>query len=266
MIAKEWLDARWKLAIGTVLVLALGVLIPLDTLFPHSYSLFGEPDNVIAPSPTENAGYLRYLLWSQWFTEASGNPVLMLLATVLGAGLISDEVNRSTIFLLLNKPVSRERVLLTKYAVGASVLLFTTLLGSATLSLVAGMFGYPQHAGGVLISAVLMWFGLLFVLGTSLVLSVVLDSMLLAVVGTFLVWMLTSVTPVFIAQQTAVLFLSSQNEFPATLFDALALSPYWTSLAAYSGNSFPTLQLLVSSITAGLPLLVALWLFRRKAL
>ena len=139
------------------------------------------------------------------------------------------------------------------------------LLGSATLLVVAETLGYPQHAGGVLVSNVLMWLGLLFVLGTALLLSVMLDSTLLAVVGTFLIYMLTSVVPAFVAQQIAVLYLSSQNEFPATLFDALALSPYWTSLAAYSGNSFPTLQLLVSAVTAGLPLLVAPWIFRRKA-
>jgi ABC-2 type transport system permease protein len=264
MIAKEWRDARWKLVIGTVLVLVMGVLIPLDTLFPHSYSLFGEPGNVVAPSPTEDAGYLKYLLWSQWFTEASGNLILMLLAAVLGAGLISDEVNRGTIFLLLDKPVGRERVLLTKYTISAGALLIITLLGSATLLIVAGTLGYPQHAGGVFVSTVLMWLGLLFMFGTSLLLSVVLDSALLAVVGTFMVWMLTSVAPAFVAQQTAV-FLSTQNEALATVFDVLSLSPYWTSLAAYSGDSFPTMQLLVSSVTAGLPLLLALWIFRRKA-
>lgn len=265
MVAKEWRDARWKLLIGAVLVLAMGALIPVDTLFPSSYSLFGEPNNVVAPSPEEDAGYLRYLLWSQWFTEASGNLILTLVAAVLGAGLVSEETNRSTILLLLNKPVSRERVLLTKYVVNAGVLLVVTLLGSGALLITTGMLGYPQHVGGVLISSVLMWLGLLFVLGTALLLSVVLDSTLLAVVGTFLVWMLTSVAPAFVAQQIAVHYLSSQNEFPATLFDALALSPYWTSLSAYSGNNFPTLQLLVSSVAATVPLLAALWLFRRKA-
>ena len=76
--------------------------------------------------------------------------------------------------------------------------------------------------------------------------------------------MVTSVAPAFAAQQAAV-FLSTRNDPLVPAFDALSLSPYWTSLAAYSGNSFPTLQLLVSAVTAGLPLLVALWVFRRKA-
>ncbi len=264
MIAKEWRDARWKFAIGAVLVLAIAVMIPLDTLFPHAYSLFGEPDGVVAPSPREDAGYLGYLLWSQWFTEASGNLILMLIAAILGAGLISDEVNRDTLFLLLNRPVSRGRVLLTKYAVNAGALLAVSLLGSAALMVTAGALGHPQDTSGVLVSAALMWLGLLFVLGTALLLSVALENTLLAVAGAFLVWVLTSVVPAFVAQQVAVLFLSSQGEFPATLFDALAISPYWSSLAAYSGDSFPATQLLVSLTTAALPLLAALWMFRRK--
>ena len=43
------------------------------------------------------------------------------------------------------------------------------------------------------------------------------------------------------------------------------VSPYWMGLAAYSGHSVPTLQLLVSSVAAAVPLLVALWLFNMKA-
>lgn len=265
MISKEWQDARWKLAVGAVLVLAMGVMIPLDTLFPHAYSLFGEPANVVAPSPREDAGYLRYLLWSQWFTEASGNLILMLVAAIVGAGLISDESNRGTLFLALNRPVSRGRVLLTKYAVNAGVLLAISLLGSVALLVTTGMFGYPQDTGGVLVSAVLMWLGLLFVLGIALLLSVALDNTILALAGTFVVWVLTSVVPAFVAQQVAVLFLSSQSEFPATLFDALAISPYWSSLAAYSGDGFPATQFLVSLATAAVPLLVALRVFKRKA-
>lgn len=264
MISKEWRDARWKLLAGTVLVIVIGVMIPLDTLFPTSYSLFGEPENVIAPSPKEDAQYLRYLLWSQWFSEASGNPILMLTAAILGAGLISGETNRGTIFLLLSKPISRKRVLLTKYAINAGGLFVIVMLGSVTLLSITNILGYPQDAIGVFISAVLMWLGLLFILGTALVLSIVFDNAMLATIGTFLVWVLTSLVPAFIAQQVTVVFMTSQGQYPATLFDALSLSPYWTSLAAYSGDSFPTASLLVSSITAALPLLAALWLFNRK--
>src|SRR3712207_6603095 len=97
MVAKEWRDARWEVIVGAGLVLVVGVMIPFDTLLPNPYSLFGEPENVIAPSPREDAQYLAFLLWSQWFSEASGNPFLMLMAAILGAGLISGETSRGTI-------------------------------------------------------------------------------------------------------------------------------------------------------------------------
>ncbi len=242
----------------------MGVMIPLDTLFPHAYSLFGEPANVVAPSPREDAGYLEYLLWSQWFTEASGNLILMLAATILGAGLVSDEANRGTLFLVLNRPVTRERLLLIKYTINAGALLAISLLGSIALLATTAASGYPQDVGGVLVSAVLMWLGLLFVLGTAILLSIILNNTLLAVAGTFGVWVVTSIVPAFVAQQVAVFFLSSQSEFPATLFDALAVSPYWSSLPAYSGNSFPTTQLLVSLLIAAVPLLLALRVFKQK--
>ncbi len=134
MVVKEWRDARWKFLVGSVLVLVVGVMIPLDTLVPNPYSLFGAPENVIAPSPREDARYLEYLLWSQWFGEASGNPILMLIAAVLGAGLISGETSRSTIFFLFSKPVSRERVLLTKYAIGAGILFVVVMLAASPCS------------------------------------------------------------------------------------------------------------------------------------
>jgi ABC-2 type transport system permease protein len=138
----------------------------------------------------------------------------MLMAAILGAGLISGETSRGTIYFLLSMPVSRERVLLTKYALGAGVLFVVAMLGSIALLVTTAALGYPQNMVGVLVSAVLMWLGWLFVLGTSLMLSVVLDSTLLALVGTFLVWMLTSLFPVLIAQQIAVNFLSSQSDLP----------------------------------------------------
>src|SRR3712207_6603096 len=101
-------------------------------------------------------------------------------------------------------PVSRERMLLTKYALGAGVLFVVAMVGSVARRGASAAVGYPQKMVGVLVSGVWVWLGLLFVLGTSLMLSVVLDSTLLALVGTFLVWMLTSLFPALIAQQIAV--------------------------------------------------------------
>ncbi|MCA1715496.1 MAG: ABC transporter permease subunit [Actinobacteria bacterium] len=130
-------------------------------------------------------------MWHGWFGTGLGNPLLFFLAVLLGAGLISGEASRGSIFLLLSRPISRKRVLLTKYVVSASALFVVTVLFGVALLVFAALLGHPPSVAGVIISTVLMWLGLLFVLGTALVLSVVLDNTLLAAASTVLVWMLS---------------------------------------------------------------------------
>src|SRR5258708_24314806 len=66
------------------------------------------------------SSYSLYV-WGNWFAK-NGPEILAVLAAVLGAGLIAGEVSKGTIFLLLGKPISRERPLLTTYALSALIL------------------------------------------------------------------------------------------------------------------------------------------------
>ena len=81
---------------------------------------------------------------------------MVIVAIVLGAGLIAGEVNKGTIFFLLGKPISRERVLLIKYAVSALILLAISAITSIALIVTAAVMGHPQDIGGVMISALLV--------------------------------------------------------------------------------------------------------------
>ena len=83
-------------------------------------------------------------------------------------------------YFLLSKPASRERVLLTKYAVSGTILLAVALLGSAGLVVTAAVMGRPQPLVGMLVSTLLLWLGLLFVLGVALLFSVIFDVCLVA--------------------------------------------------------------------------------------
>jgi hypothetical protein len=69
--------------------------------------------------------------------------VLLPPAAFLGVVSISGEVSNGSIFLLLSRPISRIRLLLTKYAVGAGVLLAAAILGKVLLLAVAAVHGYP---------------------------------------------------------------------------------------------------------------------------
>ena len=255
MIAKEWRNARWKFFVGTLLALAAGAVTPFG-VGPIAWEGIGVP-----PFPMLSTEEGRYLVWWEWFGTGLGNPILFFLAVVLGADVISGEVRSGNIFLLLSKPISRERVLLTKYLVGAGVLFVVTVLFSAALLITAGITGYLPNVGGLLISTVLMWLGLLFVLGTALTLSVVFNSTLLALVGTVLVWLLTSIVPAYVFQQIAVM----NNTSSSPLQEGLSLSMYWSSETAYLDANFPAVEFFVCLVSSLLVLAAALWLFDRKA-
>jgi hypothetical protein len=99
-------------------------------------------------------------------------------------------------------------VVLTKYASNAGALLAISLL------VTTGALGYPHDTGGVLVSALLVWLGLLFVLGTANVLSVAPESTLLAVAGTFLVYGLIPVVSAFVARREVGVLLLSSTSMP----------------------------------------------------
>lgn len=166
MIAKEWRDARWKLFLGTMAVLVLAALVipPYERMrdIPNPSNLSGE------------------------FGTATGN-VLVPLAALLGVGLISGEAGRNTIVFLLSRPLSRTRLLMAKYAVGAGSLLAVSSLSGVGVLVSAAARGYPIgqfNAWGVGLSVLLMWLGSLSVFGVALLISIFSKDVMRSVVTT----------------------------------------------------------------------------------
>lgn len=226
MIAKEWRDARWKFAVAAVVVVLVASLAPILTPYQEivrlakhsSYSIneisIGEnasanrsgdartqkvpkpPDNVQqAPKdPVEMAAQEMWALYG-----VGGSVVLLPLAVLLGAPLVSGEVSGGTISMLLSRPISRTRLLMSKYVVGAAGLFVSAVLGGALVVALAAARGYPLgEIGfvGIALSAVLIWLGSLFVLGVALLASVlvrgVIGSVMASVVALLLVFILPS--------------------------------------------------------------------------
>jgi ABC-type transport system involved in multi-copper enzyme maturation permease subunit len=248
MIIKELIEARWKAIICGLLAL---VLVEVSTA---TYDLF---KSVLSGTSSQMPQFLQQQIqqftssynlyvWGNWFAK-NGPQILAVLAIVLGAGLIAGEVNKGTIFFLLGKPISRERVLLIKYAVSALILLAVTVLSSVALLLTAAIAGYPQQIGGVIISTLLLWLGVLFALGLALMFSVLFKDALWPLLCALTITILTTI-PGF---------------FPN--WGAWSLPGYWSSLAAYLGQEFPTKGLIICLVAAVVPLIVALALFRRQA-
>lgn len=255
MVVKELIEARWKAIIGSV------VAVLFTAALASTYNLI---KNVLAgpltggaarPIPAQLQGTIQQLtgsyegyVWSQWFSK-NGPEILAILAAVLGASLIASEVNKGTIFFLLSKPVSRDRVLLTKYLVSALILLGVLLLSCVAILVAAEAVGHPQNVGGVLISTVLLWLGMLFILGLALIFSVLFHDVLRPLIFSLLL----------------TLLLSVPGLIPNTTLNAWNLTSYWSNFAAYQGTAFPLKELIICLVAAMVPVALAIPLFRKQA-
>jgi len=252
MVVKELIEARWKAIIGTlVAAVAAGALAGTYNFIANALAT----GNATKGIPPQFQSQIQQLIgsyesyaWSQWFSK-TGPEVLAILAAVLGASLIAGEINRGTIFFLLSKPVSRDGVLLAKYLVSALILLGAILASGVVLLGVAVLMGHPQPVGGVLISTVLLWLGVLFVLGLALLFSVLFKDVLRSLVGALLV----------------TLVLSIPGLIPNSGINSWNLTLYWANFAAYQGTEFPLKALIICLVAAIIPVAVAIPLFRKQA-
>jgi ABC-2 type transport system permease protein len=226
--------------------------------------------------PVEVAG------WELQEIQRVGNyAILIPLAGLLGVALISAEVGQGSIYLLLSKPLGRRRMLLTKYAVCAACLLAVALVGAAGLIASAFAHGYAFEAvplGEIFVSTSLIWLGSLFVLGVSLLASVVFRNVLATVLAAAATVYLVHIGPDVVGSIAEMIYWTNSDymrpwrEMNAwyNVFESWRLSSSW-------GGPYPsypfvdirtvtaTRSFLVCLFTAVPPLLLALWIFRRKA-
>lgn len=280
MIAKEWRDARWKLAVAVVFAL---LLIPTVTPYGEVVRLAQNvttelPDGTRIPAAerfsTDPAKYAVQNTAELYKVGSIG--VLLPLAALLGVALVSGEVGGGTILLLLSRPVERTRILLSKYAVCAGALLVAAILCGLSLVAGAAVRGYPFEQfspGGMVFSILLVWLGSLFVLGVALLASVVFRGVVAGVAATAVaLYLILSALPGF----SLSLFYGYQARYTdtrpgmarpgaaETVIQNLGLARYWTNERMFAGEAFAGTSFLICFVAAALPLLAALWLFRRK--
>jgi hypothetical protein len=123
MAIKELIEARWKAIIcGLIALVLVEVSAATYDLFKstvNTSNMQQMPQFLQQQMQQMTSSYDLYV-WGNWFAK-NGPEIMVIVAIVLGAGLIAGEVNKGTIFFLLGKPISRERVLLIKYAVSALI-------------------------------------------------------------------------------------------------------------------------------------------------
>lgn len=206
--------------------------------------------------------------------------IMLPLAGLLGVALVSGEVSRGSILLLLSRPMSRDRMLLTKYAVGTVCLLVVALLGGLAMILSAFARGYPPESvdiGWIMGSATLIWLGSLFVLGVALLASVIFKDVLRTLIAAAVAVYVTISIPEILRIPLELFYLTG-GEYERNWrlverwyesFEVFRLTNYWSLGDLYGGfpgaqQTSPWISFAVCIVTAAIPLLAAIWLFRRK--
>lgn len=313
MVAKEWWEARWKFVLAAVVVLAVVVVAPrpygvilsdTERDIERARAELASPEAFMGPEEMRPPGYTPEMQveglkehiermqqpdYPVGVAEGEVKGVgtgasfgLVPFAALLGVALVSGEVSRGSIFLLLSRPISRTRLLLTKYLLGVAALLAVALLGGVGIVVSGYAHGYPAasiNAGRLLASAGLFWLGTLSVLGVSLLASVLFRDVIRSVIATaatlyaifYLPDLLRGIASYWTAPSEPVSFEDQMvDQAWYQSFEALRIINYWL-LPNFQEQSFPEYQpsialcIVVCLIAAVLPLLAALWVFRRKS-
>ena len=145
MKTKEVLEARWKMLTFTLLALCtsagnIAIYRWSENLREQGGTSSPMLQEMMQDPPMKN---FTAFVWDHWFAT-NGPFILTLFAVILGSGLIAKEVRKGTIFFLLSKPVSRERILLTKYGVSAGLLLTVSVMNSMVVAISGFVVGEPQ--------------------------------------------------------------------------------------------------------------------------
>src|SRR5215467_3699435 len=113
MKTKELLEARWKLISFALLALLVAGLNVGSYQFVKGLMPEVSTGGSIPPSIQnllqERLASFNAFAWGDWF-QLNASFILGLGAAILCCGLIAGEVSKGTIFFLLSKPVSRERI------------------------------------------------------------------------------------------------------------------------------------------------------------
>jgi ABC-2 type transport system permease protein len=230
MLRKELLAIRWRLLPAALLVLLVTYNFARD---------FGMGDASITGSAPWGVRNHASDVWWAWTAQIT--PLFTLIAVLLGAGLVAGEAGQGTIRFLLARPISRSRVLLTKYGITAGALLGLIILGSVLLLIYSSSQGYGFSLTDLVASTLLLWLFSLFALGVALCVSALSRSALLTVL---------------VALGTVILVLQPFN-WPVLLTlpsDHDTITPETLARDA-----------LICAAPAALGLLAALWVFRRRA-
>ncbi len=260
MIVKEVRADRWAVLFGLLVVLLrIFNAATVDLKTQSIATLQGNFDADFSAVAARHISAGSAFLWATFFNDVTLYLLVGFGGAILGAGLVASETAGGSIFVLLSRPISRTRALLTKYAVAAAVSL-VLCIQCGLMALVVGAWQgiATPPIGGLLISILLLWLGMLFVVGVTLLYSVLVPSALAAGALGFFTTYILAIAPDF---HTGV----APHITYALGGPDWSIASYWGSLGIYAGTGSPLKSLVVAVISTLIPALLALVLFVRKS-
>jgi ABC-type transport system involved in multi-copper enzyme maturation permease subunit len=260
VIVKEARADRWAVVVGlAVLALRIQSAVTTDLKAQSLATLTYTFDADFAAAAAGHISTGAAFVWGTFFSDLTLYLLVGVCGAVFGAGLIANETSSGSIFVLLSRPYSRTRIFLTKYGVAAALsLLLCVLFAAVGLGVGAWQGVAPPPLGGWVVSVILLWLAMLFVIGLAMLYSVLVPSALAAGVLAFFTSYLLDIVPVIHSgtQPRVHYFLGGPP---------WQVSTYWSSLGIYAGIESPLKSLFIAGVAALIPVALALALFGRKA-
>ncbi|NLX90141.1 MAG: ABC transporter permease subunit [Firmicutes bacterium] len=192
LLRKELRETRWKLVLGTAVLAATAIFLPL------SFNFLKDLISAIPPEQLERFGgmmpanifndYSLYL-WSQWNAKNLAQ-IGTILAVLVGMNLIAGEISGQTAGFLLTRPISRRSVFLTKALTGMLILISMVWFSTIVMVITAHFTPYTVDAGRLLLTTVITTLGLLVLFSLTLLFSTLIDEPVKAAGATLLVILL----------------------------------------------------------------------------
>jgi ABC-2 type transport system permease protein len=229
-LAKEWLEQRrtHRLLIVCVIFLLFGLMSPLLAKFtPEIIKMVpgGEQLSLIIPPPTVADAVAQYVKNMTQFG--------MVMAVLMGMGMVSQEKDKGTAAMVLAKPLSRTAFILAKpAALGISFLMGTLLAATAGYYYTLLLFEALPVGGWLALNGLLLvYFGVfcaLAILASTLNRSVLVSGAM--AVGFFIVLSLVEIIPA-----AGKLLTKGLLGWGGTLAVGAPTEPAWGALAVCLG-------------------------------
>jgi ABC-type transport system involved in multi-copper enzyme maturation permease subunit len=248
LFRKELREARWKLVLGTVILTATAVGMPLV------YDFLKDLISIIPQEQLERYGGLMptgvfenftMFLWSQWNAK-NLTQISAIMAVLVGMNLVAGEVSGQSMAFLLARPISRRSVFITKALAGIAVMVFMVWVATLVMVFVVKFTPYTVEVGRLFAATLVTTVGVIVILSLSVLLSTLFDEPVKAGGAAVVILLL-------IAASNWVKVLARVN-----LFNHMSAAQYMIT------GTFPVIPVLAMSLVAVLLLVTGMHIFGKK--